>query len=260
MRRTERAGAVFYVSDALAAFPEVIHAVTTRHGGVSQVPFDSLNLGNFVGDPVENVRENWKRVHAALELNPGATVDARQAQAGAVARVGAADRGTRIQNVDALITDAPGVPLLLRFADCVPIMFFDPAHHAIGLAHAGWRGTVAKVVTNTVLEMQSHFATEPAQLVAVIGPSIGPCCYTVGADVQERVRSAFPDAPGLLTGLNGATRLDLWEANALQLRELGVKNIEVSGLCTSDRTDEWYSWRREKGQTGRFAAIIALKG
>ncbi|MGE5140323.1 MAG: peptidoglycan editing factor PgeF [Rudaea sp.] len=259
MRRIDRTGAVFYVSDALGEFPNVVHAVTTRHGGVSEPPFNTLNLGSFVGDTAENVRENHERVHAALGLDPGSTVDARQAQASAVARVGASEHGTRIQNVDALITDVPGLPLLLRFADCVPILFYDPTHRAIGLSHAGWRGTVAKVVSNTVREMQSVFRTEPADLYAVIGPSIGPCCYTVGPDVQEQVRTSFPHVPGILGRQNGTTHLDLWEANALQLRELGVENIEISGLCTSDRTDEWYSWRREKGRTGRFAAIIALK-
>ncbi len=259
MRRIERDAAAFYVSDRLSAFPEVIHAVTTRHGGVSPAPFNTLNLSSHVGDDPAHVKENWQRLHVALGLDANATVDARQAQADRVARVSAEQRGTRIMDVDGLITDEPGLPLLLRFADCVPILFFDPAHRAVGLAHAGWRGTVGHVVSNTVAAMHDAFATRPADLIACVGPSIGPCCYEIGADVRERVEQAFPgNTSDLLIRRNGSTQLDLWEANACQLRALGVGQVEVAGLCTSDRTDEWYSWRRENARTGRFAAIIAL--
>ncbi len=259
MRRIERKQAVFYESEALAAYPNVVHAVTTRHGGVSPAPFNTMNLGGTVGDEPANVRENLLRMHVALALDPRATVDARQAQADRVARITADERGTRIQNVDGLITNMPGIPLMLRFADCVPILFYDPVHRAIGIAHAGWRGTVGKVVTHTVEAMCEAFGTAPKDLVACVCPSIGPCCYEIGGDVRQRVEETFPEASHLLLRQNGSVHLDLWEANAHQLRSLGVGQIEVAGLCTSDRTDEWYSWRREKGHTGRFAAIIALK-
>ncbi len=258
MRRIERDGAVFYISEALKPYRNVVNAVTTRHGGVSRAPFDTLNLGGTVGDDPANVRENLRRVHVALGLDQVATVDARQAQADRVARVTAENRGTRISDVDGLITNERDIPLMLRFADCVPILFYDPAHKAIGIAHAGWRGTVGHVVTNTVKAMGEAFGTRPAELVACVCPSIGPCCYEIGPDVGERVEHAFPGASDLLLRRNGSMHLDLWAANAHQLRTLGVSQIEIAGLCTSDRTDEWYSWRREKGQTGRFAAIIAL--
>ena len=179
-------------------------------------------------------------------------------QANQVARVTAAQRGTRIPHVDALITNAPGVPLLLQFADCVPILFYDRRQSAIGIAHAGWRGTVGKVATHTVRALGEAFGSQARDLVACIGPSIGPCCYTIGADVQTRVREAFPHADALLTRPNGAIHFDLWEANARQLRELGVGEVEVAKICTADHTEDWYSWRREQGHTGRFAALIAL--
>ncbi len=258
MQRIQKGATVFYLSEVLQPFSNLTQAVTTRHGGVSLAPFNTLNLGSTVGDDPANVRENWQRLHQALDLDPQSTVDARQAQAAQVARVGAEQRGTRISNVDALMTDAPGVPLLLRFADCVPILFYDRRHRAVAIAHAGWRGTVGKVVTNTVRAMGEAFGTEPGDLAACICPSIGPCCYEIGADVQAHIREAFPEATDLLIRHNGSVHFDLWEANARQLRELGVGEIEVAGICTADHTEDLYSWRREQAHTGRFAALIAL--
>jgi purine-nucleoside/S-methyl-5'-thioadenosine phosphorylase / adenosine deaminase len=258
MHRSEKGSLVFYQSEAIEQFANVTQAVTTRHGGVSSAPFHTLNLSSTVGDDPGNVRENWKRLHATLELDAWATVDAHQAQANQVACVTAGLRGSRVLNVDALITHAPGLPLLLRFADCVPVLFYAPKQRAVGIAHAGWRGTVGKVVTNTVQAMCEAFGVEPRDLVACVGPSIGPCCYEIGTDVQAKVEAAFPDTKHLLLHQNGATHLDLWEANAQQLRELGVGQIEVAGICTADHTDDLYSWRGEHAHTGRFAAVIAL--
>jgi YfiH family protein len=259
MWRNERNGTIVYESGLLSEYPGLAHAVTTRHGGVSGVPFDSLNLSAHVGDSPANVTENLDRVFTALDLDRAAAVDASQGQADRVARVTEAQRGTRIQGVDGLITDLPGIPLMLRFADCVPILLYDPAHQAIGIAHAGWRGTVTKVLTNTVNAMREHFDTDARDLLACIGPSIGPCCYEIGADVQARVESAFPEEHARLLRRNGTLYLDLWQANAAQLQALGVTDFEVAGVCTADHTDDFYSWRREQAKTGRFAAVIALR-
>ncbi|HZQ10822.1 MAG TPA: peptidoglycan editing factor PgeF [Anaerolineae bacterium] len=259
MQRIEHDGMVFYQSALFRAFPNLVHAVTTRHGGVSPAPFDSLNLSSHVGDSPENVTQNLERFHRVLGLAQSATVDAHQAQADRVAQVTLAERGTRIQGVDGLITNLRGIPLMLRFADCVPILLYDPTHQAIGIAHAGWRGTVGKVVTNTVKAMQNAFGTEPSDLIAAICPSIGPCCYEIGADVREQVEAAFPGTSELLLPRNGTLHLDLWQANALQLRGLGVEQIDVAEVCTADNTNDFYSWRREKTHTGRFAAVIALR-
>lgn len=258
MQRNETGGIVLYQSEKLLAFSDLRHGVTTRHGGVSPAPFDSLNLSAHVGDEPAHVQENLERLHRALGLECGATVDASQAQADQVAHVTAELRGTRIKGVDGLITNERGIPLMLRFADCVPILFYDPAHAAIGIAHAGWRGTVSKVVTNTVRAMQQTFQTNPHQLIACIGPSIGPCCYEIGADVEAKVQAAYPETHELLISKNGTTHLNLWQANALQLRALGVEQIEIGAVCTADHTHDFYSWRRERANTGRFAALIAL--
>lgn len=263
MQRNRLNGTVFYQAENLLQFSNLAHGVTTRHGGVSPAPFDTLNLSAHVGDEPERVNENLARVHHALALDRAATVDASQAQAAQVARITENERGTRIQGVDGLITNVRGIPLLLRFADCAPILLYDPKHQAIGIAHAGWRGTVAKVLTNTVRAMQDAFGTAPQALVACIGPSIGPCCYEIGADVQARVENAFPETHARLLAINGAPpggmHLDLWQANALQLHALGVAQIEVARVCTADHTHDFYSWRREHAVTGRFAALIALR-
>lgn len=259
MHRVETDGLVFYRSDLLEEFPNVVHAVTTRHGGSSPAPFDSLNLSAHVGDDPANVDLNLDLLHKVLGIERHTTVDASQAQAERVAVITQTERGTRIKGVDGLISNVPGIPLMLRFADCVPILFYDPVHHAIGIAHAGWRGTVGKVVTNIVLAMHDAFETSSADLIAVIGPSIGPCCYEIGSDVHERVISAFPNTAQLLLRRNGSLHFDLWQANAQQLKELGVKHIETANVCTSDNTDDFFSWRREKAQTGRFGALISLK-
>lgn len=259
MQRNEKNGVVFYQSETLLAFPNLTHGVTTRHGGVSPAPFDTLNLSAHVGDTPERVQENLERLHRALELDRANTVDASQAQADRVARVTARERGTRIQNVDGLITNERGVPLMLRFADCVPILLYDPTHQAIGIAHAGWRGTVAHVLTHTVNALCATFDSEPRELIACIGPSIGPCCYEIGADVIAQVERAFPDTCEMMLRKNGAAHLNLWDANAVQLRALGVQQIEIAGVCTADHTHDFYSWRRENATTGRFAALIALR-
>lgn len=258
MQRHNVNGLAYYTFDTLRDSGELVHAISTRHGGVSPTPFNALNLSRHVGDDPANVAINLQRLHDALGLDAATTVDASQAQADRVAVVGATHRGTRIQDVDALLTNEPGVPLLLRFADCVPILFFDPAHRAIGVVHAGWRGTVMKIATKAAQAMFDVFGTRPRDLIACIAPSIGPCCYRIGDDVIARVRAAFENADELLIPRADGAHFDLWQANAQQLRALGVAHIEVAGICTAHHIDEFYSWRAENSKTGRFGAIISI--
>ena len=260
MRREISGGLAYYTFDSLRDAGALVHAISTRHGGVSPAPFNTLNLSHTAGDDKVNVTTNIQRLHAALTLDATKTVTASQAQADRVAVIGAAQRGAILREVDALLTNAPGVPLMLRFADCVPILFFDPAHRAIGIAHAGWRGTVLKIVTKTAQTMMDTFGTQPRDLIAGIAPSIGPCCYRIGADVIARVRAAFENADELLLPQpDGGAHFDLWAANARQLRAMGVERIEVAQICTAHHTDELYSWRGENAKTGRFGAIMAIR-
>ncbi len=159
---------------------------------------------------------------------------------------------------DGIITDVPGITLLMRFADCVPILLYDPSHHAIGICHAGWLGTIHKIAERVVLEMHKHFKSDPGELTVVIGPSIGPDHYFVKPDVIEKVRASFGESSDMLSQREGKTYFDLWKANQLVLNDAGVYNIEVTGICTQCHVDDWYSHRGEHGSTGRFGIVIGL--
>lgn len=262
MRRINGNGPVYYQFESLAAHPAVVHGVFTRLGGVSAAPWDSLNLGGTVGDAHEAVQENLRRAYNALGLDGGRACTVWQVHSADTVLVhGPATSRRWLARADAMITAQPGLPLSMRFADCTPILLYDPDHHAIGIAHAGWRGTVQDVAGRTVRAMQAAFETRPERLVAGIGPSIGPDHYQVGEEVVAAVADAFGAADGLVRRApDGSAYLDLWAANRLALARAGVRQIEVAGLCTASRTDEFFSHRAERGRTGRFGAIIALTG
>ena len=245
------------------------HGISARLGGVSVAPYSALNMGLHVGDEPEKVIENRRRFLHALELKAEDACSPHQVHGTKVLRVtwedrgrGALDYGTAIAGTDALITNALGVPLLLCFADCVPLMFFDPEHGAIGVAHAGWKGTVGRIGEKTVQAMAAEFGTEPGKLLVGIGPSIGPDCFTVGEEVAEKFREAFPDYYGqILSQGEDGLHADLWAANRLQLEEAGVApaNIECANACTSCEHKWYFSYRADGGDTGRLAAVMALK-
>jgi len=238
----------------------ITQAVFTRQGGVSPAPWASLNVGGTVGDQPERVRENRLRAFAALGRDPGTLFDVWQVH-GINVVVADAPHPPQAphQQADAILTDKPGLTLFMRFADCVPILLYDPVRKVVGLAHAGWLGTVRGAPQAAVESMRTRFGTRPADLQVAIGPSIGPDHYAVGPDVIAQVRQAFGgDASGLLRALNSGVGFDLWSANRLLLERAGVRNIEVAGLCTACHLDDWYSHRAEKGRTGRFGALIGL--
>jgi hypothetical protein len=163
------------------------------------------------------------------------------------------------QKADAILTDRPEITLLMRFADCVPVLLVDPFHRAIGLIHAGWQGTVKRTAQAAVSAMQSQYGTRPQDLLAAIGPSIAAHHYEVGPEVMGQVRATFGERAGpLLPSNNGKVQFDLWAANRLVLEDAGVQRIEVAGLCTACDLENWYSHRAENGRTGRFGAIITL--
>jgi YfiH family protein len=260
MHRNEPNGLTYYTFESLEEFPELIHGITTRHGGVSVGPYRSLNVSKGRGDNSEAVEENLRRVAGALGLERHDLVSPNQRHTANVRRVGSVDRGQIQVGFDALITDEARVPLLLRYADCVPVLIYDPVHRAVALVHSGWRGTALGTPRAAVEAMVEEFGSRPAEMVAAIGPSIGPCCYEVGSDVVGAIRSAFSQADSLLPSRAGARRhLDLWSANRRWLSECGVRRIEVSGICTACHTEDFYSHRAENGQTGHFAAVMSLR-
>ncbi|MCL7451622.1 MAG: peptidoglycan editing factor PgeF [Anaerolineae bacterium] len=259
MLRQESNGLVTYHFETLRV-EGLVHAVFTRLGGCSPVPFASLNVGRLVDDDESNVLENHRRIYAHLGLQPGQVVTTRQVHGNRVAAVDTPDGARIVPNTDGLVTVTPGVALLQRFADCQPILLYDPEHHAVGLVHAGWRGVAQGVARRAVEAMHQAFGTRPKGLVAGLGPAIGPCCYVVGDEVAAAMGYALPDWKAVmqLEG-EGQWRFDLPAANAQQLAAAGVRRIEMAGMCTGCNVDEFYSHRAEQGKTGRFAAVAYLQ-
>ncbi len=258
MHRENHDGVVLYRFEGLAG-AGVTHAAFTRLGGVSQGPFATLNLGSTVGDDPEAVKENHQRALKALGLRREQTVSPYQVHSANVRRVGRAELGTIQQETDGLLTAEPGVALLFRFADCAPLILFDPVRRAVGLLHAGWRGAANGVARAGVQAFVEHVGSRPADLWVGIGPTIGPCCYQVGAEVAQAVERACPAGAQVVQRQDGALYLDLPAALKAQLLAAGVETVELSGLCTACRTDEWFSHRGERGRTGRFGVVVMLE-
>lgn len=252
----EQNGLRFYQFDSL----DVKHAVFTRHGGLSPEPWKSLNLGGTVGDEVERVRGNRLLSFEALGCKPASIFDVWQVHS---ADAVCADAPRRMdepyQKADIILTDNPEVTLFMRFADCVPILVHDPVKRVVGIAHAGWLGTVRDVAKATVETMVERYDSRPADVIACIGPSIGPDHYEVGEDVISQVQGTFgADASLMLPRHGSRIHFDLWKANQYLLERAGVRQIELAGICTACHTDDWFSHRAEKGKTGRFGALISL--
>lgn len=252
----QQGGLRYFQFDSL----EVRHAVFTRHGGTSPKPWDSLNVGGTVGDAIERVRRNRLLSFEALGCQPDSIFDVWQVHS---ADAVCADAPRRMdepyQKADIILTDRPEVTLFMRFADCVPILVHDPVTGVVGVAHAGWMGTVRDVAGATVSAMRERYGSHPADVVACIGPSIGPDHYEVGEDVIARVEQTFGTDASLMLPRHGArVHFDLWKANQYLLERAGIRRIELAGICTACRTDDWFSHRAEKGKTGRFGALISL--
>jgi polyphenol oxidase len=235
----------------LSAVPGVVHGISTRHGGVSSGRCESLNLSFSVGDAEANVEENLQRLARAVDTTRETFFAAYQVHGRAVTRV-EADTAPR-PRCDVLVTDGREKTLLMRYADCTPVLLADSRRPAIAAVHAGWRGSAVRAASAAVEALREHFGTSARDIVAGIGPAIGPCCYEVGADVFD----SFGDRPHLFDG----NRLDLWEASRQALVEAGVPadQIEVAGVCTRCQSDRFFSHRANGGQpAGRFAAVMRL--
>lgn len=260
MRRTVHANQVVtYTFESLANLPVAAY-VSTRHGGVSPEPWRSLNFSVLRGDEVERVRANRSLLAEAVGAQAAEFVACRQMHGTGIAKVDWSDAGTLKDNCDGLITDALNLPLFLVFADCVPVLLFDPEHLALGVCHAGWRGTVNGAATAALWAMQAAYDSKPAAMLACIGPSIGPESYAVGQDVLELAYARLPDAEQLFSypdGLDGQAHFDLWEANRTQLIAAGIPaaSVEVAGINTATNTVDFFSHRAEKGRCGLFGML-----
>lgn len=261
-RITHTNGVVTYTFDTLTALPIYAH-VSARHGGVSPEPWQSLNLSIMRGDERARVEENRDRLTAAIGIASTNLVRCRQVHGTGVAKVDWSDANQWKEQSDALITDAIGLPLLLLFADCVPILLYDQRRHVLGICHSGWRGTVNGMVIATLWAMQAAYDTAPADVLAGIGPSIGPASYEVGAEVLALAEAKLAAPERFFTYPNGPERnpyFDLWGANVAQLAEAGVPahQIEVSQIDTVQTTRDFFSHRAEQGRCGLFSMIAWL--
>lgn len=253
-------GLAFYQFDDLARHPHLFHGAFTRLGGVSEAPFASLNLARSVGDDNQAVAENNRRLLSVFDMTPDRATTAWLVHGTAVAVMTHADAGSYRQGYDGIITRERGLALTMRFADCVPIVFFDPVQHAIGLAHAGWRGVAEKVTAATVAALRDNFGSNPRDLWAGIGPCIGVDRYRVGQEVLDLVTPACPPQASIVQRQpDGSLHLDLNAAVRSQLQACGVESIEDSAICTASNTTEWFSHRAEHGKTGRFGMVIGLR-
>jgi hypothetical protein len=259
MKSVEVDQVIYYMFENLIE-KGVSHAIFSRHGGVSPEPWKSLNMGATVGDDLERVKENRNRAFTILGRNTESIFDVWQVHSSDVICTNSPRPSNALhQKADAIITDKSDVTLFMRFADCVPIMLYDQRLKVIGLVHAGWLGTINKVVEKAIDQMKLVYHCNPGDIIAGIGPSIGPDHYEVGSNVIEGAEKSFGRMAGeILRSINGSVHFDLWEANRLLLLRSGVRNIELSGICTACHIDDWFSHRGEYGKTGRFGAMIGL--
>jgi len=237
----------------------VPHGFTTRNGGLSCGSFTSLNLGRAVGDDPAAVATNRITVLRALSLEALHTVEAQQVHGARVAIVTAADSGRIVDGVDGLITTDPTVVVAVHTADCVPVLLAAPAQGTVAAVHAGWRGIAGGVLGEAVRVMSQELACAADELLAAIGPSIGPCCYEVDDPVIAQLRRWAWWQDVISANARGRWQLDLRAAARSQLVGMGVRaeRIDTIGLCTKCRAELFYSYRRER-TTGRMAGLIAL--
>jgi YfiH family protein len=245
------------------------HFVSTRTDGYSNPPYNSLNLALHVGDDPDKVLKNRKRLAQAIGIPLDQFTIAKQIHSGTVTLISEAmkGRGSRnqedaVEATDAMVTDVPGICLIILVADCVPMLFFDPARNVIAAAHAGWRGTLQSIALHTVRAMEKDFGCSPQDILVGMGPSIGPCCYEVGPEIIAQVKAVFSSRQEYIRheSKDGKGYLDLRKANGDQLFEAGIRreNIETANQCTSHNAHIFFSYRQQHGETGRFGAGICM--
>lgn len=254
---------------SLKAFSWIEHCFTTRQGGVSKGVYQSLNLSFTRGDEEGCVRENFRRVAEAMGTAPECIVTSQQTHTTNIRRVRKGDAGKGVvypmdyQDVDGLITDEPGLLLATFYADCVPLYFVDPEHHAIGLSHSGWRGTLEGMGEKTVMQMKKQFDTNPEKLYCAIGPSICQNCYEISEDVAFLFADAYKKEADDILKKCGTDKykLDLWRANELVLKHAGVKkeHIDTAALCTCCHPNQLFSHRATGGKRGNLGAFLMIR-
>ena len=260
MRQFNQEGLVYYKFDSFDDLA-LDHAIFSRIGGNSQGPYTSMNLGGTNGDNPKAVVANHEKLFRVFGRPYSSRFDVWQVH-GKTILFSDAPRPPEKKHppADGIFTDKPEVTLIMRFADCVPLVFHDPARKVVGIVHAGWQGTLLRIGAEAVSAIARQYGSAASDLRVGMGPSICGECYQVGEDVHKQFLKAWGrDAEQFFLNKEDRLYLDLWGANEWVLREAGVGRVENSGFCTAEKLDEWYSYRKEKGVTGRFAVVIALK-
>ena len=267
----KRVGEVLYLTYPLLENTGIVkHGFSTRVGGVSEGVCSTMNLSFSRGDDENAVRENFRRMANALDVEEDSFVFSQQTHTTNVRKVTLEDKGKGLtrqldyQDVDGLITNVSGLCLSTFYADCVPLYFVDPVQKAIGLSHSGWRGTVGKIGCVTVQKMQEEYGSNPEDIIAAIGPSICQGCYEVSEDVIVEFQNHFDKKYWeelYYKKENGKYQLNLWKANEIVLAEAGIlkEHIAVTNLCTCCNHESLFSHRASKGKRGNLAAFLALK-
>ncbi len=254
----EKGGITFFTSPLLSQIDSLTHAFTTRVGGTSPEPLEWFNLGRHWNTEESRLDASANRIRLceALSLNFSRLVVPGQVHSAHTAWI---SKPTHLPDVDGVATVERDLPILLHYADCVPIIIFEQHLQAVCVVHAGWRGTAAGIVRGAVRLLQQEISAKPELMVAAIGPAIGDCCYQVGDDVSRQLGASVNDSEGLIRFENEIPHPDLQAINAMQLLEAGVSEIDVSSHCTACHPDLFYSHRHSAGQTGRQGAIAGLK-
>ncbi len=244
----------------------VPHAFTTRGGGVSEPPFDSLNFADNRGDKAENLLENYLRLGAAVGFDDKRIVCCRQVHSATVVQASEEYAGKvlwdeRPFDADALVTNIPELPLVVFSSDCCTALFFDPVTRSIGAAHAGWRGTADGIVFNVVREMERLYGAKAENIRVALGPSIHPCCFETHRDVPDALREQLgADAEKCIEPMGEKFRVDLNLANRLWLSRAGIleENIETHPDCTGCKPERYWSHRKMGEKRGGQIALIFL--
>lgn len=256
-------GIEFDSCDSLA----VCHAFSTRYGGVSEAPFDSLNFADNRGDKPENLLENYRRLGAAVGFDASRVVCCRQVHSATVVEAREDFAGKVLWNdrpfdADALVTNVPELPLVVFSSDCCTALFFDPVTRSIGAAHAGWRGTADRIVYNVVREMERLYGAKAENIRVALGPSIHPCCFETHADVPDALRETLgAEAEQCIEAMGEKFRVDLNLANRLWLKRAGIleENIDTHPDCTGCDLVRYWSHRKMGEKRGGQIAVISLK-
>ena len=268
-RGKTKADLAYFTYPALDDLPFVVNAFTTRAGGVSKGCFSSMNLCMTRGDDPKAVLENHRIMARELGYDLSLCVHSHQTHTTNIRRIFREDGGLgvirpqELQDVDGMITNEPGMVLMTFYADCTPLYFVDPVHRAIGLAHAGWRGTIGRIGAKTVEEMQKAFGTEPKDLLFCIGPSICKDCYEISEELAEQFRAEVPDHPEILKAGDTPDKayLDLWTCNRITALEAGIlpEHISVTDVCTRCNPELLFSHRIMGNDRGNLTAILGLR-